>query len=435
MEILKIGNVNLLYLSDGSDLIGGSPVNVYERYWFVLPNFLASLPDMTWGSIRKYALANRERLDANEMGFVDILCNIEERYHRKEAVDVHMSQTNASSFLFLPVEGEGEVYLEYGGLSRVVNFPLGGSGNRLKMKLSGYETRSSRRYSREHSTESPVNFSGGGYEIQSWDHRPNYKFMTLKKQVTKTYFGLELEVNSQIPWSDMHHVMTEVEPKQEAFMFSKSDSSIEGKFDNCYEMVTHPMSPRRMRVEFKTFFNKLEGLLTDKNLKMSDVFDVDTKSTGIHVHVSQEAFIGATRRYQGSHRKKFLMFWNLNSKTNVNFTSKLARRDIRFNTYVKPSESYNGRTVAWCLSTRGRPNDRYSACGDTGDTLEVRAYRGQPTWDAVKHAIEATEAALRFTEVAPLSVFNRGLPQAFDKWLGKQNRNSYRTLKENLKCV
>lgn len=434
MEVLKIGNTNLLYSVTSDTNIGGSPIYRCDSYWYVNPHFLASLPDITWGSISKFALANRADLESHDMSMVNFLCEIDPSRYNIESVKVSSVEANPQSFLFSSSD-ERLQHREYGGVYRALTFPIGGSGNRLQIVLGSYETRASLRYARENGEESTASFSGGGYEIQSWDHRPRFKFMTLKKQVTKTYFGLELEVNSRIPWSDMHHVMTEVKPKQEAFMYAKSDSSINGKYDYDYEMVTHPMSPRRMRIEFKTFFKKLEALVTDKNLKMSNVFDLDTTSTGIHVHVSQEAFIGATRRYQGSHRKKFLMFWNMGNKTNVEFTSKLARRDIRDNHYVKPSMSYRGRTPAWCLSSRGRPDDRYSACGDTGATLEVRAYRGQPTWEAVKHAVEATEAALRFTEVAPISVFNRGLPEAFNKWLGKQNRNSYRTLKENLKCV
>jgi hypothetical protein len=434
MLTLQIGNTTLLYSeSDYTHNIGGSLINEHVSQWYAHPLFLGSLPDLTWGSIKKFVKENAGELRGSRFSNVENLLAIEETRDSTLAVKISSDYGSSASFLFTPT-GNREETLEFGGILRGVFFPLGGSGTRLQVTLSGRSTRSSRRYQGGFGEEA-TGMSGGGYEIQSWDHRPSYKFMTLKKQVTKTYFGLELETNSQIPWCDMHHVMTQVEPKQEVFMYAKSDSSIHGKFDNSYEMVTHPMSPRRMRVEFKTFFTKLEGLLSAKNLKMSDVFDTETDSTGIHVHVSSEAFTGATRRFQGSHRKKFLMFWNMGGKANVEFTSKLARRDIKGHRYVRPSDSYDGRTPAWCLSSRGRPEDRYSACGDTGATLEVRAYRGQPTWEAVKHAVEATEAALRFTEVAPISAFSKYLPQAFDKWLGKQNRNAYRTLKENLKCV
>ena len=437
MPTLTIGNTTLLFDSgDYMNIVDGAYINIYSSMWFCHPCFLESLPDLTWGSIKKFVKDNEAELRDLSLNNIDNILSIHGSRDSTSSVKVFDNSTNGSrrSFLFTPNRDQ-EVTLEYGGIHRSITFPIGGSGSRLQVSLGGFCTRASVRHDNEagRNQRGEANMSGGGYDIQAWNHRPEFKFMTLKKQVTKTYFGLELEVNSKVPWPDLHHVMTQVEPKQEAFMYAKSDSSIEGTFDMTYEMVTHPMSPRRMRIEFKTFFKKLDVLLEAKNLSVSDVFDTHTESTGIHVHVSQESFVGATRRYQGSHRKKFLMFWNMGGKTNVAFTSKLAGRDITNNRYVCPSKNYEGRTQAWCLSSRGRPENRYSACGDTGDTLEVRAYRGQPTWEAVKHAIETTEAALRFTEEAPISAFTSRLPQAFDKWLGKQNRSAYRTLKENLK--
>jgi len=267
-------------------------------------------------------------------------------------------------------------------------------------------------------------------QVMNYTYRPDYKFMAMPKEKTECFFGLELEVNSRIPWDDVYRTMTEVFPVQEPFIFAKSDSSISGDFLNSYEIVSHPMSPRRMRAEFRILFTKLERLLKEKNMVWEENFDMVTKSTGIHVHVSKTAFTPLSR----THMKKFMLLWNTSGSTVSSFTSQLACRETKGNHYIKPAESYRGRSLAWMLR-EGKNSERYAACNETRETVEVRVFRGQPCLKAVCHAIDTTEAMLKFTEQASMSQLNRRFPTAFKSWLGKQNKNSYRSLKETLKCA
>jgi len=264
----------------------------------------------------------------------------------------------------------------------------------------------------------------------NYTYRPEYKYMTMPKEKTECFFGLELEVNSGIPWNDIYRAMVDVAPVQEVFIFAKTDASIEGKFSDNYEIVSHPMSPRRMRSEFSILFKKLERLVKEKGLEWDRVFDMDTISTGIHVHVSKGSFTPLSR----THKKKFMLLWN-NSSTGISdFTAQLACRTMKGNRYIQPAPSYSGRSLAWML-TEGKNGDRYAACNETQDTVEVRVYRGQPCLASVLHAIDTTQAMLKFTEQMPNSQLNRHFPVHFKKWLGKQNKSAYRTLKETLQCA
>jgi len=132
--------------------------------------------------------------------------------------------------------------------------------------------------------------------------------------------------------------------------------------------------------------------------------------------------------------KKFMLLWNTSGSTVSSFTSQLACRETKGNHYIKPAESYRGRSLAWMLR-EGKNSERYAACNETRETVEVRVFRGQPCLKAVCHAIDTTEAMLKFTEQASMSQLNRRFPTAFKSWLGKQNKNSYRSLKETLKCA
>ena len=402
-------------------MIGGVPCRRSNTWWFVDPVFLSFLKDATWASVYEFVKANEE--DLKDYGFsqLDELLALKDtpQHLHKYCLAVHAGtggRQESGSLLFkeeLPVPADKPT-VTYSDLRSACEFPLG--VGRINCRFA--------------TANRGVMAVEYGAQVRDWNHRPEFKFFTMKGQKTATYFGLELEVSSQVPWADMHRVLTKIEPVQEEFMYAKSDSSIDGKFDMSYEIVTHPMSPRRMRVEFKRFFKKLEALVAERGHTMSDLFDMDTKSTGIHVHVSSAAFQGTK-----THRKKFMLAWNNNAKAAEMFTSTLARRNLRDNTYARPSSEYRGRTVAWCLSRHADAGDRYNACTDTGATVEVRAFRGQVSMFAVRHAIDTTEAMLNFTQVAPISAFQRNFKETFQRWLKKQNRNAYPALKETLSCA
>ena len=272
--------------------------------------------------------------------------------------------------------------------------------------------------------------SGSDDDIQAWNYVPvELVFMALPKEKTKLYFGLELEVNTKLPWTDIKRVMLEVEPKQEEFLHAMSDSSINGIHDHCYEMVTMPMTPRRMRKEWKVLFRKLGKKVQEVlGVELTEVFDMDTTSTGIHIHTSS----GAYTPYQ---RKKFSALWNSDIPSILKTVNLLAGRDLMNTHHSKPSPAYEGRRLGYCLREL-RYHDKYVACKDDGGTtVEVRVFKGTPTLANILSCIDSVEAMFYFTLEMPNSAFSNTFPKVFHTWLYKQSSFKYRDLKEKLLCA
>jgi hypothetical protein len=409
-------------------LIGNSRVPARDSRWYQRVVFLSSLPNGTWSSVVTFVKENEEQLRANGLTNIDAILAVTGAALAKEVLKVtripDSNTRTSSSFLFTPVTQEpvAKRHYKYDGVDQQAEIPVDGRSRTTKVYV--FETSYCQAMD---STQPVVEEQHSSSAVMNYTYKPEYKFMSMPKENTECYFGLELEVNSKVPWSDIHRAMTSVVPVQEAFIFAKQDGSISGLYNNCYEVVSHPMSPRRMRVEFTTLFKKLERLVADKGLEWGSVFDMDTTTTGIHVHVSKGSFTPLSR----THKKKFMMLWNNSSPAISDFTAKLACRTLKGNTYVKPATNYAGRSLAWMLK-EGKNNDRHSSCNETSSTVEVRAFRGQPSLASVRHAIDTTEAMLRFTEQMPNSQLNRHFPRHFKAWLDKQNKNSYRNLKMTL---
>jgi hypothetical protein len=400
-----------------------------DDYWYQSVALLSSLPDGTWGSVVTFVKDNEEYLRALGAAKIDRILEVTGAALNKQVLVVaHLpegnSRSSGSSSLFAPVTQDptAKRHYRHGGIYDQAPIPVDGRSRatRVDVYTTSYcnAMNSNQPVAEEHHTSS---------EVMNYTYKPEYKFMAMPKEQTECYFGLELEVNSKVPWSDIHRAMTSMVPVQEAFIFAKQDGSISGQYNNCYEIVSHPMSPRRMRVEFTTLFKKLERLVADKGLEWKEVFDMETTTTGIHIHVSKGSFTPLSR----THKKKFMLLWNNSSPAISDFTAKLACRTLKGNTYVNPASNYAGRSLAWMLK-EGKNSDRHSSCNETTSTVEVRAFRGQPSIASVRHAIDTTEAMLRFTEQMPNSQLNRHFPRHFKSWLGKQNKNSYRNLQMTL---
>tara|TARA_R110000851_G_scaffold12862_6_gene44325 strand:- start:5312 stop:6658 length:1347 start_codon:yes stop_codon:yes gene_type:complete len=439
-DILELDNCFLVVNSPEQgecQRISGVRVSLHTEFWYESVTFLSGLPDGTWGSVRDFVLANHGEL--SRMSSVSVenlahLVNTTGTALTRQVISVVLDEDSgvaAGSFLFSPsVNTTTKRHVRHGGVFSRPSLPISGRSRQVRVDAYTDSWCRSLDAAREGPTEAPTAPTSAATtptQVMNYTYKPEYKFMTMPKEQTECYFGLELEINTKIPWVDIHRAMTTVLPIQEDFIFAKQDGSIDGKFNNSYEIVSHPMSPRRMRSEFTTLFKKIERIVADKGLEWSDVFDTDTTSTGIHIHVSKGSFTPLSR----THKKKFMMLWNTSSPAISKFTSKLACRDLKSHRYAKHSSSYSGRSLAWML-TEGKNSDRHSACNETPNTVEVRAFRGQPTVASIRHAIDTTEAMLRFTEQAANSQLSRHFPYHFMTWLGKQNRNSYRNLKRTL---
>ena len=382
-----------------------------EHMWWLRPTFIGQLEKPTIKYFKKFLSDNEEEIRDKAYDGPWALEYLELAKYRDEDEELVVSPrgTSSSSLLF-PVQEDTNVKRVY------VYDGIDSSDFPFRYFTYPYEV---------------DDIEDGPMAIQAWNYKPIPRFMHLKKEKSALFFGLELEVNTQIPWSDMYRVMTEVHPIQEDFMYAMSDSSISGMMDHHYEMVTRPMTPRRMRKEFRIFFTKLESLCKDKLGKsLPEVLNMDTSSTGLHIHASRKAFASKF------HRRRFLTLFNSDVPQINKFISKLALRKINGSQYAKPNYSYEGRRLGYCLSPRFRnQSDRYCACTETSQTIEVRIFRGLPTLNNINHCIDTVEAMFNFSMDIPLSSFKFGFESTFQKWLKTQPKQKYRTLKETLSCV
>lgn len=253
---------------------------------------------------------------------------------------------------------------------------------------------------------------------------------------TKLFFGLELEVSSQLTPFHLWHIVTQIEPKQDPFFYVKHDGSVCGKYQNKYEIVTLPCTPRFLRKSFRTFFKKLESILGPD---LGTYFDLsDVSSNGLHIHVSKASFTDGkfpSRLW----KNKFASIWNQWDRQNQDFLQKLSRRVISIEdaTYFAPHKQMRDRTVPFRLRNgafcRNR-EDRYASARETDQTVEVRLFQSRFNLDHIIYCIELTQAIHEYSHSMPISSLGRGFVSGFTKWLIKQP-GYYNIKKEVGQCV
>ena len=392
-------------------LPNGMKFDSWDTTWFLKPALVAQLPTPTFGALRELYhevksldQETKDKLALHMERFKELIDN----WVMSDSVEIYRrpaAEPGHSSYLFEAPPEVGKPVFSYDGIWSV-------SSSTLAVRIHAYPVAG------EDSTS-----------VREWNYSPDFEFFSCKKEKTKLYFGLELEVNTVIPWVDLRRVMLDVEPKQPEFLYAMSDSSISGKFENCYEIVSMPMTPRRMRQEYKKFFSKLSKLLEAKGKTLDEVFDMDTRSTGIHIHTSANA-------YGKLQRRKFTAMWNSDIPSIHKTINLLAGRNLTSTRYCKPSPAYEGRRVGYSLK-QVRYNDKYAACNDTGvsQTVEVRVFKGTPTLKNILGCIDTVEAMFNFTAEMPNSAFSNTFPQVFHTWLYSQPKYMYRDLKERIQCA
>ena len=414
----------------------GFNLNIDNGYWFFSPPFIAQLKEPTFRYLLEAYTKLEKVLDTPVKkdechGFRSfaILADRWTRHIENKDTQVYREPRVKSSAgydqtfsLFTsttPVEEPAIKTFSYGGLNNWTHGETQGSIYSSLIPQAGL------------ASGSGPGLRSYDSDIRSYNYVPdNVTFMSSKKEKTKLYFGLELEVNTMIPWYEVQYVMTNVEPKQEPFIYAMSDSSISGQHTYNYEMVTVPMTPRRMKKEYRVLFGKLEKLAGGQGKKLTDLFDMSAATNGIHIHTSAVAFKDAQRR-------RFTALWNSDIPAVLKTVNLLAGRNLKTTRYCKPSPAYEGRRLGYCLKET-RYHDKYVACKDEGrgaNTVEVRVFKGIPSLKNVLGCIDTVEAMFFFTLEMPISAFGREFPKVFHTWLYSQPNYKYANLKERLECA
>lgn len=276
------------------------------------------------------------------------------------------------------------------------------------------------------------------FDLNNYTFRPHFKRMSLPKEYNPVYLGLELEISTTLSIPEIQAIVMDMEPKQELFFYFKSDSSIGGRYQNLIELVTHPMSSKRMRREFRIFFKKLEKLVEAKGpgAHLGDYFDLSrTLNNGLHIHVDNQAFIPSSGRTQ-YHQNRFLTVFNQWDSDFQSWLKKITKRPSlpKDNDYCQPHPGMVGYTLARRLKDGQKYSEHHSACHTASYTTEVRVFYGLFNLQHICACIEIVDAVYNFTIDPPLSCLKRKFKETFTDWVLQQPgyRNAKKVLKE---CV
>jgi len=250
----------------------------------------------------------------------------------------------------------------------------------------------------------------GNRIIHDYTYRPDAIFHSTDKN-ERLFFGLEIEVEA---WDDKCDSAThayQLESMDLAYL--KNDGSL----NNGFEIVTHPMSHDFFKNQASDLWTILEDLRTKSGMRVKSW---DTKTCGLHIHISRTGFNG------GSHQHRFL---NL-VYSNPEFYSTLAGRtsdqwakftDIYQAEYQRDENGeriyhddgtgyqwHQKRTFAHKLDT-SRNSDRYSAVNTNNQaTLEMRIFRGSVNGDTIKAQIDLAHASVEYTRTLTVSDIREG---------------------------
>lgn len=316
--------------------------------------------------------------------------------------------------------------------------PLDDVSNDYSFIGSTFDSRSKSYYRCWEQTATPHQLPHEYSRVMNYSYRPHeLTFMPEGKERTELFFGMELEVSTRLNVIELQTIVTQVEPKQELFFFVKSDSSISGKYDWQYEIVTHPMTPRRARKEWKILMAKISRLAEDKGETVGDYFDTsDHLTNGLHIHVSTRAF--ARYGLSEGHKNRFLTAFNQWDEGFQKYLQRISKRSTlpRDNRFCRINPALDGLTLARRLARGQKQGEeyisseylRYSSCHATSQTVEVRVFQGIFDINHILNCIEFTEAMFYYTLEAPIRSYGPSFVPKFQAWVRRQH--GYRNLKE-----
>jgi hypothetical protein len=245
--------------------------------------------------------------------------------------------------------------------------------------------------------------------IHDYSYRPDAIFHSTNKD-ERLFFGLEIEVEAGHNLSEASHYAYQLESLDLAYL--KHDGSL----NNGFEIVTHPMSHDFFKNEAQDLWLTLEELRTNSQYRVKSW---DTKTCGLHIHISRTGFSG------GAHMHRFL---NL-VYSNPDFYSTLAGRtsdqwakftDIYRKDYKRDANGErlwsedNGYEVTTTRQFKHKLNtdynsDRYSAVNTNNrETLEMRIFRGSVNGETIKAQIDLAHASVEYTRILTVQDIQQG---------------------------
>jgi len=211
--------------------------------------------------------------------------------------------------------------------------------------------------------------------IKSYSYKPSKpQFMKVKKEKTGLFYGLELEIERVKSTVDVYKLAKEIDSSNWYF---KNDGSL----SNGFEIVTHPMTYNYIDKNKNLFSNML------KIIKQNNYKSFNTKSCGMHIHLSKNCF-GTWQLY------RFMNFF----MKNQDFILKISqRKPDNLNSWAS-IENDDTKTLIKKAKRKAGNQRRYVAINlQNSSTVEIRIFRGTLNEKSFFKNIEFCDAMYYFS--------------------------------------
>lgn len=254
-----------------------------------------------------------------------------------------------------------------------------------------------------------------------------YDFFRTVSSESGPFFGMELELCTKVSPKELQLIVTDVEPFQKPFFIMKQDSSVSGKYEHRYEVVTVPCTPRYLRREWKILFTKIERLCGERGLSVSDLFDTsDNLTNGIHIHISKESFSSMC------HLRRFVTSMHQTTGSVKRMIQTFSQRphDYTKHGYCPVNPDFVGRKLWWRLKEGMRSSGSGRTVCHTSNThtVEVRVFQGIFDMAHLFRCVSFTQALMEYTDEIGYQDFDSKFVSGFKSHITKHKR--FASLKE-----
>lgn len=217
-------------------------------------------------------------------------------------------------------------------------------------------------------------------EINNYSYKPKPKFIKGDNEVTKRFYGMEIEIGESIDARAGAQIVYPLLNKSGRRAYLKSDSSIR---TGGYECVTHPMSSRSLHEWIDKDFTEA---------KKERYPSWNTDGCGVHIHVSRNS-IGKLTLF-----KLNVLLNMLRGKNNLNFVKFFTNRTPNaLNHWAKVSNQLPFTFLENIKNGNGYTYDRYVAVNQQNDkTIEFRIFDGSIDQSVLHSYLEFVECVLDF---------------------------------------
>lgn len=227
-----------------------------------------------------------------------------------------------------------------------------------------------------------------------------------QKEQKAPLYGVELEANGAYTAKEL------ITAQKDLFFICKSDSTIYGTFQNCYELVTVPATLRAHKRLWAEFFEKIDYSKFDTSKNTGN---------GMHVHIGRDSFTMP-------HLNRFT--WFITNPANFDFILAVSERPNAKNLaeWAKMPNHYAARTKTTASRQAVRTNGslRGAVHYKGNKTVEVRLFKGIVSYATVVKNIEFVDSVFHYTQAA--SLIKTELSD-YLAWLATTPKNKYQMLK------